>query len=179
MRALHLGLISAITLGCCALAGCASTDEARQAAGIKSWPACTDGFATECVVSLPTTDPIFISNGTTVIFARDGKPIDAANTTRICWTDEGDVDPTTCVNDINDMTELPEWLSFEPVKVSAGGATWPSLSIRGFETTDSAGELFIPFPLLIDVNVETSGSVETVNLEVACCDAIPNESANS
>lgn len=171
MRALKPMLISAITLGCCALAGCSSTDEARQAAEVTSWPDCTDGFATECVVSLPTTDPIFINNGTTVIFARDGKPINAAKTTRICWTDEDDVDPTTCVNDV---TQLPEWLSFEPVKVSAGGTAWPSLSIRGFETTDSAGELFHPFPLLINVNVETSGSVETVNLEVACCDAVPN-----
>lgn len=169
-------LIATISLGCFALASCASAGDSREAAGVGSWPACAAGFATECVVTVPERSTVTVNNGTTVIFAEQGKPVEGLATIRICWSDEDDVDATTCA-DSGDP--LPEWLVVEPTTVQASGTTWPALSIRILQATDALGETFVPLPALMDVAVEGVSAGSTVSIEVACCDVVEPPQAES
>ena len=168
-------IAATVSVGCLALVGCNGTDQSRQAAGIGSWAACAAGLAQACVVSVPERSTIVVNNGTTVVFADQGKPVTGLAATRMCWTGEDDVDAATCA----DGSALPEWLLVETTSVSASGTSWPALSIRILETSDGQGETFVPLPALIDVAVEGSSGGTTVSLEVACCDLIETPSAST
>ena len=162
--------------GCLVLVGCAASDDTREAASVGVWAPCEAGFATVCVLAVPERGTVVVNNGTTVIFSEQGKPVEGLATTRMCWSDEDDVDATTCA-DSGD--QLPEWLVVEPTTVQASGTTWPALSVKIFEISDSEGESFIPLPAMIDVAVGGASAGITVSIEVACCDVIQTPAANN
>ena len=169
-------VIAMAAAGCLVLVGCAASDDTREAASVGVWAPCEAGFATVCVLAVPERGTVVVNNGTTVIFSEQGKPVEGLATTRMCWSDEDDVDATTCA-DSGD--QLPEWLVVEPTTVQASGTTWPALSIRILQATDALGETFVPLPALMDVAVEGVSAGSTVSIEVACCDVVEPPQAAS
>lgn len=174
IRRARTSVIAVATAGCLVLVGCAASDDTRQAASVGAWAPCKAGFATECVVAVPERGTVVVKNGTTIIFAEQGKPVQGLAPTRICWAGEDDVDAATCADG---GSPLPEWLLVEPTSAQASGATWPALSVRIFEITDSEGESLMPLPAVIDVAVEGASAGSTVSIEVACCDVVQTPQA--
>lgn len=162
-------IAATVIVGCLALAGCSGSEATREAAAIGSWPACAEGFATVCVIAVPERGTIIVNNGTTVVFADQGKPVAGLAATRMCWAAEDEVDASTCADG---GSALPDWVLVEATSVSASDTTWPALSIRMLETTDRQGETFVPLPALIEVAVEGTSGGSMVSLEVPCCDVI-------
>lgn len=162
-------LITAIALGSFALAGCTSPDTAREAANVGALPKCNDGLASECVVSIPTEVTTAVNNGSTVVFAEQNMPVTQIVVSQICWSNETDVDATTCASD---ETQLPEWINIQLTNVQSEGKSWPALSIQVLETPDTNGDLFMPLPATIALSVTGASGSSTVNLEVACCDRV-------
>lgn len=162
-------LIAAIALAGLTLAGCTSTDTNREAASVGALPECIDGFAAECVVSVPTEVTTAVTNGSVVVFAEQNMPVTQIVVSQICWSNEGDVDATTCTSD---ETQLPEWIDIQLTNVQSEGRSWPALSIQVLETPDTNGELFMPLPATIALSVTGTSGSSTVNLEVACCDRV-------
>ena len=156
----------------CALAllgssACASQDSTRQAAPAEALPACTSGLSTNCTVS--TTDSamsIAVQNGARILFEDAGGPARTVDVSEVCWADEDEVDPDTCVTAISD---LPTWFSIEAGSTLVRGESWTTYSIAVDETSDSAGEPFFPLPARVTFIVGESSS--KVAVEVACCDS--------
>jgi len=160
-----------------ALSACSSTDRsAAPAEQMESLPACTDGFAAECLIS-PATDarPIAVRNGTGMIMADANGPAESVSVTEVCWSGEGETDPNTCVTAIED---LPQWLSIDGDSKVVDGASWPRYSITVQEIPDSNGESFLPLPVLVTFVVGDSPSTD-VSVEVACCDGPGNVSSQA
>jgi hypothetical protein len=165
-----LSVLSMAAFTALTLAGCGSTDAAREAAGTGGLPDCSQGLVAECMATVsPNSEPIAVANGASVTFADQGKPVTSLTATRICWPTEDDVDPSTCAST---DAEIPEWMSVQRIVVDQGGSAWPGLILRVLEVTDSAGESFVPLPATVSVNVDGTSGPGTVNLEVACCELV-------
>jgi hypothetical protein len=150
------------------LAACGSNDASRQAAGAGGLPDCAEGLAAECIVTVPGgVEPIAVSNGALVTFADQGQPVNSLTASRICWSEEGDVDASTCATT---EAELPAWVSVQRTAVDRAGTAWPSLRLRFLDVADSAGEEFVPLPATVSVLLDGVSGPSAVNLEIACCD---------
>jgi hypothetical protein len=157
------------------LAACGSSDASREAAGAGGLPDCAEGLAAECIVTIPGgTEPIAVSNGALVTFADQGQPVNSVTASRICWSEEGDVDASTCATT---EAELPAWVSVQRTAVDRAGTAWPSLRLRFLDVADSAGEEFVPLPATVSVLLDGVSGPSAVNLEIACCDRAADSSA--
>lgn len=167
LRRLFVGL----PLVALALTGCSVTDTSREAAGTNtgsSWPLCSDGFAPECVVSVPINETIVVNNDTTIIFTQQNEPVEGFSANEICWSGEDVDDPLNCATD---DAQLPEGINIRRITVESQGKTWPALSIRVDQTPDSAGELYVPLPGTMNLTVMGTSGESSANFEIACCDA--------
>lgn len=157
------------------LAACGSSDASREAAGAGGLPDCAEGLAAECIVTVPGgAEPIAVSNGALVTFADQGQPVNSVTASRICWSEEGDVDASTCATT---EAELPAWVSVQRTAVDRAGTAWPGLRLRFLDVADSAGEEFVPLPATVSVLLDGASGPSAVNLEVACCDRAADSSA--
>lgn len=167
--------VAAIVMVAVVAAACGSNNASREAAGAVVLPDCAEGLTAECIVSVPGgAEPIVVSNGAVVTFADQGQPVTSLATSRICWSEEDDVDASTCVTN---EAELPAWVSVQRTVVDRAGAAWPSLVMRFFDIKDSAGEEFVPLPATVSVLVDGVSGQSPVNLEVACCDRVASAPA--
>ena len=102
-------IVAAIVMVAVVAAACGSNNASREAAGAVVLPDCAEGLTAECIVSVPGGgEPIVVSNGAVVTFADQGQPVTSLATSRICWSEEDDVDASTCVTN---EAELPAWVS--------------------------------------------------------------------
>jgi len=149
------------------ISACGGHEASRQAAPVEAPPACANGLSTNCIVSSTETGrSIAVQNGARILFEDSGKPARTVVVSEVCWADEDDVDPNTCVTGLGD---LPTWFSVEADSTVVGGESWPTYYIAVNETSDSAGERFFPLPARVTFIVGDSKS--NVAVEVACCDS--------
>jgi hypothetical protein len=165
-----------LTVTMLAIAACGSPETSREAAPTESLPACTDGFAAECLISPGADDrPIAIRNGARIIIGDGNGPAEIVSVSEVCWSGEGETDPNTCVAG---MEDLPEWISIDGDSKVVDGTSWPSYSIAVQEVPDSNGEQFFPLPAIITFVVGDSPTTN-VSVEVACCDGPGNVSSQA
>jgi len=160
-------LVAMCAVAVLGISACGGQEVTRQAAPAEVPPACTSGLSADCIVSTAdSTGSIAVRNGARVLFEDSGKPARTVVVSEVCWADEDDVDPNTCVTGLED---LPTWLAVEADSTLVGGESWPTYSIAVDEISDSAGERFFPLPARVTFIVGDSES--NVAVEVACCDS--------
>lgn len=149
------------------ISACGSQGDARQAASVDTPPPCSDALSTNCLVSTAdTAGSIAVQNGARIVFEDAGRPASTVGVSEVCWADEDEVDPNTCVTE---LSELPTGFSLESSSTLTGGESWPTYAIAVDETFDNAGESFLPLPARITFIVGASEA--NVAVEVACCDS--------
>ena len=117
-------LVAIVSLTCLALAACSpASDQTRSAASVGTWPACSSGFAAECVVAVPAGEPVIVNNGTTVVLTQQESPVDGLAMVRTCWSGEDDTEATTCAS-AGEPT--PDWIAVKPTTVMSKGTAWPA-----------------------------------------------------
>jgi hypothetical protein len=160
-------LVAMCAVAVLSISGCGGQEASRQAAPAEAPPACANGLSTNCIVSTAdSTGSIAVRNGARVLFEDSGKPARTVVVSEVCWADEDDVDPNTCVTGLG---ALPTWLAVEADSTLVGGESWPTYSIAVDETSDSVGERFFPLPARVTFIIGDSKS--NVAVEVACCDS--------
>jgi hypothetical protein len=160
-------LVAMCAVAVLGIGACGGQEASRQAAPAETPPACANGLSTNCIVSsTETARSIAVQNGSRILFEDSGRPARTVDVSEVCWVDEDDVDPNTCVTGLAD---LPSWFSIEADSTLVGGESWPTYSIAVDETSDSAGERFFPLPARVTFLFGDSKS--NVAVEVACCDS--------
>lgn len=152
--------------------GC-SSGASRQAAGADSalLPACTVDSTSECTAeaSLDSQDRVLVSNGATVVFTRNGAPVQAASLSVLCWSEGDDVEAGSCTED---GKVPPPQVDIKATTLAKDGTQWPALAVRVGTMTDANGEEYLPLPATALMGVTTDQGILPITVEVACCERL-------
>ncbi len=166
----------AVVAGALLLAGCGGGSQSREAAGdnagaLGSIPACDIDSASTCTweVSLDGEDQLVVSNGATVIFTRNGEPVQQADLDVLCWSMGEDTQAGSCTED---GKRPPAEVDIRSTTVSQGGKQWPALAIAVRSVKDDQGEDYLPLPATALMGVTSDQGILPFTVEVACCNFI-------
>jgi hypothetical protein len=158
------------------LAGCGGGTQSRQAAGgegglLAAMPACDIDVQGNCSfeVSLDGADRVIVDNGATVVFTRNGDPVQAADLSNLCWSPGDDTEAGSCTED---GKQPPAEVDIRATSVSEGGKQWPALSVKVSQVKDDQGELYLPLPATALMGVRTDEGTVPITVEVACCNSL-------
>jgi len=164
-----------VAVGVTVLATGCGGSQSRQAAGPEAaapWAACTIDSSAECAfeVSLNGADNLIVNNGATVVFTRNGDPVQAAALDVLCWSEGEDVEAGSCTND---GKVPPAAVDIKATTVAKDGKQWPALAIRVGLVKDSEGQEVVATPATALMGVTSDEGTLPITVEVTCCDRIP------